>query len=94
MSMVWMIFNRINHVSCFHSEHGCWTWGTYGQSHGGEVAKVATAWFQWQLKNDQEIGKMFTGNPSGLSKKSELEGGSQKFQIISNIPIVSLLWQT
>jgi hypothetical protein len=42
--------------------------GTYGQPHGGEFAKVATAWFQWQLKNDKEAAKMFTGNPGELSK--------------------------
>lgn len=35
------------------SRHG----GTYGQPHGGEFAKVATAWFKWQLKGDNEAGK-------------------------------------
>src|SRR5688572_4793808 len=63
-------FNRINHVPVFVANMGVGHGGTYSQPHGGEFAKVATAWFQWQLKNDKEAGKMFTGNPSGLSKNS------------------------
>jgi len=61
-------FNRINHVPVFVANMDVGHGGTYGQPNGGEFAKVATAWFQWQLKNDKEAGKMFTGNPSGLSK--------------------------
>jgi len=41
--------------------------GTYGQPHGGEFAKVATAWYKWQLKGDKEAAKWFTGNPPGLA---------------------------
>jgi dienelactone hydrolase len=61
-------FNRINHVPIFVANMDVGHGGTYGKPHGGEFAKVATAWFQWQLKNDKKAGKMFTGNPSGLSK--------------------------
>jgi hypothetical protein len=61
-------FNRINHVPVFVANMDVGHGGTYGQAHGGEFAKVATAWFQWQLKNEKEAGKMFKGNPSGLSK--------------------------
>jgi hypothetical protein len=61
-------FKRINHVPVFVANMDVGHGGTYGQPHGGEFAKVATAWFKWQLKNDTEAGKMFTGNPSGLSK--------------------------
>lgn len=42
--------------------------GTYSQPHGGEFAKVATAWYQWQLKGDQQAGKLSTGEPAGLSQ--------------------------
>jgi hypothetical protein len=42
--------------------------GTYSKPHGGEFAKVATAWYKWQLKGDNEAGKMFTGDPCGLSQ--------------------------
>lgn len=61
-------FNRINHVPVFVANMDVGHGGTYGQPHGGEFAKVATAWFQWQLKKDKEAAKMFTGDPSGLSK--------------------------
>ena len=64
-------FNRINHVPVFVANMDVGHGGTYGQPHGGEFAKVATAWFQWQLKNDKEAAKMFKGNPSGLSKNPE-----------------------
>lgn len=63
-------YNRINHVPVFVANMDVGHGGTYAQPHGGEFAKVATAWFQWQLKNDKEAGKMFTGNPAGLSQNS------------------------
>jgi dienelactone hydrolase len=61
-------FKRLNHVPVFVANMDVGHGGTYREPHGGEFAKVATAWFQWQLKNDKEAGKMFTGNPAGLSK--------------------------
>lgn len=64
-------FNRINHVPVFVANMNVGHGGTYGQPHGGEFAKVATAWFQWQLKNDKDAARMFTGDPSGLSKNPD-----------------------
>jgi len=61
-------FKRINHVPVFVANMDVGHGGTYGQPHGGEFAKVATAWYLWQLKGDKEAGKMFTGNPPGLAK--------------------------
>lgn len=61
-------FKRINHVPVFVANMDVGHGGTYSQPHGGEFAKVATAWYKWQLKNDKEAAKMFTGQPSGLSK--------------------------
>ena len=61
-------FNRINHVPVFVANMDVGHGGTYAQPHGGEFAKVAIAWFQWQLKDDKNAGKMFTGNPCGLAK--------------------------
>lgn len=55
-------FDRINHVPVFVANMDVGHGGTYGQPHGGEFAKVATAWFQWQLKKDREAAKMFTGD--------------------------------
>jgi hypothetical protein len=61
-------FKRINHVPVFVANMDVGHGGTYGQPHGGEFAKVATAWYQWQLKGDNEAAKQFTGNSPGLSK--------------------------
>jgi hypothetical protein len=61
-------FKRINHVPVFVANMEVGHGGTYSQPHGGEFAKVATAWFKWQLKGDLEAGKLFTGNPCGLSQ--------------------------
>lgn len=63
-------FKRINHVPVFVANMDVGHGGTYSQPHGGEFAKVATAWYQWQLKDDKEAAKMFTGNPAGLSKNA------------------------
>lgn len=61
-------FKRINHVPVFVANMNVGHGGTYSQPHGGEFAKVATAWYKWQLKGDKEAGKMFTGEPCGLSQ--------------------------
>lgn len=61
-------FNRINHVPAFVANMNVGHGGTYSQPHGGAFAKVATAWYKWQLKGDDEAGKMFTGEPCGLSQ--------------------------
>ncbi len=42
--------------------------GTYAQPHGGDFAKVATAWLQWQLKGDRTAAAMFEGESCGVSK--------------------------
>ena len=61
-------YSKINHVPVFVANMNVGHGGTYGQPHGGEFAKVATAWFKWQLKGDNEAGTFFTGNPCGLSQ--------------------------
>lgn len=63
-------FNRINHVPVFVANMDVGHGGTYRQPHGGEFAVVATAWYKWQLKGDQEAGKLFSGNPCGLSQST------------------------
>jgi hypothetical protein len=63
-------YNRINHVPVFVANMEVGHGGTYSQPHGGEFAKVATAWFKWQLKDDKEAGKLFTGNPCQLSQST------------------------
>jgi hypothetical protein len=61
-------YSRINHVPVFVANMNVGHGGTYSQPHGGEFSRVATAWYQWQLKGDTKAGSMFTGNPPGLSK--------------------------
>ncbi len=63
-------FSRINHVPVFVANMDVGHGGTYSQPHGGEFAKVATAWFKWQLKGDNDAGKWFSGNPCLLSKSA------------------------
>ncbi|MFD3003700.1 alpha/beta hydrolase [Pontibacter toksunensis] len=61
-------YERINHVPVFMANMDVGHAGTYSQPHGGEFAKVATAWYQWQLKGDRTASRLFTGEPAGLSK--------------------------
>lgn len=63
-------FNRINHVPAFVANMDVGHGGTYRQPHGGEFAKIATAWYKWQLKGDTETGKLFTGDSYQLSKST------------------------
>ncbi len=60
--------HQLNHVPVFVGNLDVGHGGTYGQSHGGDFAKVATAWFQWQLKEDSEAAKMFKGKPCGIER--------------------------
>ena len=60
-------FKKINHVPVFVGNLNVGHGGTYGQPHGGDFARVAVQWYQWQLKGDRTAGKLFTGNPCGLS---------------------------
>lgn len=64
-------FNRIDHVPVFVGNMDVGHGGTYAQPHGGEFARVATAWYKWQLKGDLDAGTLFSGNPSGLAQSRE-----------------------
>lgn len=55
-------YSRINHVPVFVANMDVGHGGTYEQPHGGAFAEVATAWYKWQLKGDQEAGRMFSGD--------------------------------
>ncbi len=61
-------FKRINHVPAFAANLNVGHGGTYGEPHGGDFAKVATSWLQWQLKGDKVAEKMFTGEPCGVAQ--------------------------
>lgn len=60
-------FRRINHVPVFAANLNVGHGGTYSRPHGGDFAKVATAWFQWQLSGSREAAKMFEGEPCGVA---------------------------
>lgn len=64
-------YKRIDHVPVLVGNMDVGHSGTYAHPHGGEFARVATAWFRCQLKGHQDTGKMFTGNPSGLAQSGE-----------------------
>lgn len=64
-------FERINHVPVFVGNMDVGHGGTYREPHGGEFARVATDWYKWQLKGDEDAGKMFTGNVPILSLSEE-----------------------
>ena len=57
---------RIDHVPVFMANMDVGHGGTYQQPHGGEFARVATAWYLWQMKGDQAAAKMFLGEDCGL----------------------------
>ena len=61
-------FRRVNHLPIFVANLNVGHGGTYSKPHGGEFAKVATAWLQWQLKDDEEAAKLFVGDPCGLRR--------------------------
>lgn len=61
-------FRRINHLPIVAANLNVGHGGTYSKPHGGEFAKVATAWLQWQLKDDKQAALLFVGNPGGLAK--------------------------
>lgn len=64
-------YKRINHVPVFVANLDVGHGGTYREPHGGEFAKVATAWYQWQMKGDEEASKMFVGDDCGLCNDDE-----------------------
>lgn len=61
-------FRRINHVPVFVANLPVGHGGTYMRPHGGDFAKVATAWFQWQLKGDKQAATMFEGESCGVAQ--------------------------
>lgn len=61
-------YAQINHVPVYVANLDVGHGGTYSKPHGGEFAKVATAWYQWQLKGDKQAGTLFTDKSGGLWK--------------------------
>ena len=61
-------FHRIDRLPAFAANFDVGHGGTYSRPHGGEFAKVATAWLQWQLKGDKKAAMMFEGDPCGVAQ--------------------------
>jgi dienelactone hydrolase len=40
--------------------------GTFAEPNGGAAARVAVAWLDWQLRDNHDAGRMFTGADCGL----------------------------
>lgn len=59
---------KLNHVPVFVGNLDVGHGGTYAQPHGGDFAKVATAWFSWKLKGDQQASKLFIGDTPNITK--------------------------
>jgi hypothetical protein len=72
-------YNRISHVPVFVANMDVGHGGTYRQPHGGAFAKVATAWFLWQMKGDENAEKMFKGTDCGLCNDPEWKYESKGF---------------
>ncbi|HXE65107.1 MAG TPA: hypothetical protein VN519_16305 [Bryobacteraceae bacterium] len=65
-------FKRITKVPAFRAwKDGIGHGGTYNQPGGGDFGKVALPLLQWQLRGDQEAGKMFLGANCGLCQDSK-----------------------
>jgi dienelactone hydrolase len=61
-------YRRINHVPVFAANLNVGHGGTYSRPHGGDFAKVATAWLQWQLRGDRRAAAMFEGESCGVAR--------------------------
>jgi len=61
-------FKHIADVPAFAANLEVGHGGTYAKPHGGDFAKVATAWLQWQLKGDKKAAAMFQGDPCGVAR--------------------------
>ena len=59
-------FARINNVPVALANLEVGHPGTYTQPNGGEFGKIAVAWLKWQLKGDEQAGKMYSGPSCGL----------------------------
>lgn len=64
-------YRRIDHVPVYMANLDVGHGGTYQQPHGGEFARVATAWYLWQMKGDKKAAKLFSGEDCGLCSDPE-----------------------
>lgn len=55
-------FEYVSDVPVFHAwQEGLTHIGTYGAVNGGSLGRIASDWYGWQLKGDQQAAAMFVG---------------------------------
>lgn len=59
-------FSRIKNVPMVMANLNVGHGGTYRNPHGGEFARTALYWLNWQLKGQDDQSKMFLGDDCGL----------------------------
>jgi hypothetical protein len=60
-------YDAINHVPIFRAwQKGVGHGGTYREPAGGAFTAVAIAWLEWQLRDDENAGAMFSGEDCTL----------------------------
>lgn len=63
--------SRIKHVPVFLGWLPVGHGGTFSQPNGGEWAKIAVNWLDWQLKQDAKAGQWFQGDDCGYCKAAD-----------------------
>ena len=63
--------SRIKHVPVFLGWLPVGHGGTFSQSDGGDWAKIAVNWLNWQLKGDADAGKWFEGDDCGYCEDAQ-----------------------
>lgn len=55
-------FEYLSKVPVFYAwQEGLSHISTYGQDNGGQTGRIVSDWYTWQLRADQEAGRMFSG---------------------------------
>jgi len=64
-------FNYLGDVPVFYAwQEGLTHIGTYGAPDGGAIGRIASDWYRWQLKRDEEAAAMFVGDDCLLCRDS------------------------
>ena len=63
-------FARIEHVPVMAANLGVGHGGTFARTNGGEWARVAVQWLDWQLKRSRTAGRWFVGQDCLLCRDS------------------------
>lgn len=61
-------FGRIGAIPAVLASRELGHGGTFSQPHGGEVAKIAVDWLEWQLRSSKDAAATFVGADCGLCR--------------------------